>query len=238
MLGTFVAVYKFILNALPILGLRFRLANQRRHHVSQFDALDINVDSDVDDIEAQSPSSSYPNSDAEVGLLMAPRRPAKPCLKDTSSTHTEPSTPASLSISGRSSPTPSPDYRQSTEKETSTKHVYFSVDPNVDTTPKVRGREMEPETAKHAFRHPGHLSSSTQAAFALMREKGYAYKRWHSTIAGSAAGAAAILMEKKANRLAVSQQMFVRGLQGSFNFWSERTGISVPFGSVWVFALW
>ncbi|KAG8860496.1 hypothetical protein FRB96_003750 [Tulasnella sp. 330] len=243
MLGTFVGVYRFILNALPILGLRFKIANERRSHLSQWDALDIQVESDPDDNGAHTPSSPW-NSDVESGLYISSKKqPKKSCLKGSSPVLALPqelpsaleSTRTTASQSQVSSRSPSPDPSSSMNgKERSPRRIHFN--PNLEMTPKLKPRQLQPETADHAIRHPGHLSTRTQAAFALMREKGYTYKRWHAAVAGTVAGAVAILMEQKSNRLAVSQQMFVRGLQGTFNVWSERTGVTVPFGSVWVFA--
>lgn len=259
MIGTFVGIYKFILNALPILGLRFKIASDRKVHLSQWDALDIHVDSDRPEPGARTPSSPW-GSDAESsggGLYMTPKKPAKSCLKEPNSPITplnefRPQSPPSddaeepssnsLSLTGTSSQTPSrspsPEIKITSMKERTARHAHFPTEFIVETTPRAKFQELQPETMQHALNHPGHLSSSTQAAFSLMREKGYTYKRWHSAVAGSIAGAVAIMMEQKSNRLAVSQQMFVRGLQGSFNLWSEKTGITVPFGSVWVFALW
>ncbi|KDQ15512.1 hypothetical protein BOTBODRAFT_108502 [Botryobasidium botryosum FD-172 SS1] len=61
-------------------------------------------------------------------------------------------------------------------------------------------------------------------------------KRWHATLAGSIAGLA-ILCETKARRVTIAQQMFVRGLQGSYNAWSEKHGFKVPHGDALVFGL-
>ncbi|KAG8932210.1 hypothetical protein FRC01_000132 [Tulasnella sp. 417] len=93
-----------------------------------------------------------------------------------------------------------------------------------------------PEDPDSKRSYTAHLSKSVEEAFGEMAKNGYVYKRWHATLAGAVAGAIAILFERKSRRLSISQQMFVRGLQGSFNFWSKRFGIQIPFGSVWVFA--
>lgn len=251
MIGTFIGIYKFILNALPILGLRFKIASQRKVHLSQWDALDIHVDSDRPEAGARTPSSPW-SSDVEGSIYMASKKPTKSCLKESSSptTPTKELSPLSpgeeepnsqpLTDTDQQSPSrsPSPDVKITSIKERTARHAHFPTEFVVEKSPKAKFKDLQPETAQHALTHPGHLSSSTQAAFALMREKGYTYKRWHAAVAGSIAGAVAIMMEQKSNRLAVSQQMFVRGLQGTFNLWSDKTGITVPFGSVWVFALW
>lgn len=57
-------------------------------------------------------------------------------------------------------------------------------------------------------------------------------------VAGAVAGAVAVSCEKKTRRVAIAQQMFVRGLQGSFNAFSEKHGVSIPHGEVLVFGLW
>lgn len=56
-------------------------------------------------------------------------------------------------------------------------------------------------------------------------------------LAGALAGGIAITFEKKNRRLGVAQQMFVRGLQGSWNAYSTRRGFSFPHGDVAVFSL-
>jgi len=60
-------------------------------------------------------------------------------------------------------------------------------------------------------------------------------RRWQSMLAGSVAGGLAIMFEKKGNRIGVAQQMFVRGLQGSYNAFSSKHGIHFPHGDVLVF---
>ncbi|THU94885.1 hypothetical protein K435DRAFT_798523 [Dendrothele bispora CBS 962.96] len=78
------------------------------------------------------------------------------------------------------------------------------------------------------------LSLSTQAQRILVRKK---TKRWHAALAGAIAGGLGIMWEKKGRRVTIAQQLFVRGLQGSYNFWSERRGISIPHGDVLLFSL-
>ncbi|KAK7445079.1 hypothetical protein VKT23_014941 [Stygiomarasmius scandens] len=78
------------------------------------------------------------------------------------------------------------------------------------------------------------LSLSTQAQRILVRKK---TKRWHAALAGAIAGGLGIMWEKKGRRVTIAQQLFVRGLQGTFNFWSERGGISIPNGDVLLFSL-
>ncbi|CAE6466686.1 unnamed protein product [Rhizoctonia solani] len=60
--------------------------------------------------------------------------------------------------------------------------------------------------------------------------------RWHALVAGALAGLA-VAFETPDRRLTIAQQIFVRGLQGSYNFWSKRFGIRIPFGDVMVFSL-
>jgi hypothetical protein len=56
-------------------------------------------------------------------------------------------------------------------------------------------------------------------------------------LAGAVAGGVAITFEKKNRRLGVAQQMFVRGLQGTWNAYTSRRGFSFPHGDVVVFSL-
>ncbi|QRV88149.1 hypothetical protein RhiJN_16167 [Ceratobasidium sp. AG-Ba] len=60
--------------------------------------------------------------------------------------------------------------------------------------------------------------------------------RWHALVAGGIAGLA-VAFEAEGRRLTIAQQLFVRGLQGSYNYWSGRFGIKIPFGDVMVFSL-
>ncbi|KAH9833869.1 uncharacterized protein C8Q71DRAFT_179302 [Rhodofomes roseus] len=78
------------------------------------------------------------------------------------------------------------------------------------------------------------LSTSAQAHQVWVHKR---TRRWYSVLAGSAAGAIAVCFEKKSRRVAIAQQMFVRGLQGSFNAFSEKHGVSIPHGDVLVFGL-
>ncbi|CAE6474779.1 unnamed protein product [Rhizoctonia solani] len=60
--------------------------------------------------------------------------------------------------------------------------------------------------------------------------------RWHALVAGALAGLA-VAFETPDRRLTIAQQIFVRGLQGSYNYWSKLFGIRIPFGDVMVFSL-
>jgi hypothetical protein len=62
-------------------------------------------------------------------------------------------------------------------------------------------------------------------------------RRWHAALAGAISGGFAIYWEKPGRRAVIAQQMFVRGLQGNYNFYSERFGFSIPYGAVIVFSL-
>jgi len=56
-------------------------------------------------------------------------------------------------------------------------------------------------------------------------------------VAGAVAGGIAISLENPSRRKVIAQQLFVRGLQGSYNAYSEKRGFRVPHGDVLVFAL-
>ncbi|KAJ3555565.1 hypothetical protein NP233_g12179 [Leucocoprinus birnbaumii] len=62
-------------------------------------------------------------------------------------------------------------------------------------------------------------------------------RRWHAALAGAVAGGLAISWEKRSRRGLIAQQLFVRGLQGSYNSYTTRKGIRVPHGDVLVFTL-
>ncbi|KAF5354601.1 hypothetical protein D9758_011180 [Tetrapyrgos nigripes] len=78
------------------------------------------------------------------------------------------------------------------------------------------------------------LSLSTQAQRVLIRKR---TQRWHAAFAGAIAGGLGVLWEKKSRRVTIAQQLFVRGLQGSYNSWSTNRGISIPHGDVLLFSL-
>ncbi|KAI0960595.1 hypothetical protein AcW1_005072 [Taiwanofungus camphoratus] len=79
------------------------------------------------------------------------------------------------------------------------------------------------------------LSTGAQAHQVWLRKR---TRRWYSVLAGALAGALAILFEKRGRRTAIGQQMFVRGLQGSFNAFSSKRRVRIPHGDVLVFAMW
>ncbi|KAK7044527.1 hypothetical protein R3P38DRAFT_167822 [Favolaschia claudopus] len=78
------------------------------------------------------------------------------------------------------------------------------------------------------------LSLSAHAQMILVRKRTH---RWHSALAGAISGGLAILWEKRSRRAVIAQQVFVRGLQGSYNFYSQQLGFTIPYGAVIVFSL-
>ncbi|KAJ8517741.1 hypothetical protein ONZ45_g5091 [Pleurotus djamor] len=77
------------------------------------------------------------------------------------------------------------------------------------------------------------LSLSTHAQMMIIRKK---TRRWHAALAGAVAGALAIACERKDRRDVIAQQMFVRGLQGSYNAFTSKHNIHIPHGAVLVFS--
>ncbi|KAF7791769.1 hypothetical protein EIP86_002793 [Pleurotus ostreatoroseus] len=90
----------------------------------------------------------------------------------------------------------------------------------------ARGRLLQERKAR--------LSISAQAHQVWVRKK---TRRWYSVVAGALAGGLAILCEKEGRRTGIAQQMFVRGLQGSYNAFSDKHGIRIPHGEAIVFSL-
>ncbi|KIY49135.1 hypothetical protein FISHEDRAFT_41969 [Fistulina hepatica ATCC 64428] len=77
------------------------------------------------------------------------------------------------------------------------------------------------------------LSLSTRARLVLIRKR---TRKWHAALAGAVAGALAIGFETKSRRKLISQQLFVRGLQGTWNAYSTRWGIKIPHGDILLFS--
>lgn len=228
MLGAFVTIYKFILNALPILFRRSELRKQFQD--TQDRSLGTGPPAPAEPtLEAGSRHDSpYPSSDVEQGLSIESLKRQKSALKQPSPTLAADLPSSSMESSRASSPS------RIEKSEDGPKRARFAEgDDLIRTAPTP-----PPHGVDSTQSYTAHLSRSVGEAFGVMAENGYVYKRWHATVAGAVAGAIAILFERKSRRLSISQQMFVRGLQGSFNFWSKQFGIRVPFGSVWVFAFW
>ncbi len=83
-------------------------------------------------------------------------------------------------------------------------------------------------------RHTARLSLSVNAQKAWVRKK---TRRWHAAFAGAVAGGIAVLFETSGRRVTIGQQMFVRGLQGTFNAYTTAKNIKIPHGDVILFAL-
>ncbi|KAK0465639.1 hypothetical protein IW261DRAFT_1523426 [Armillaria novae-zelandiae] len=83
-------------------------------------------------------------------------------------------------------------------------------------------------------RHTTRLSLSVNAQKAWVRKK---TRRWHAAFAGAVAGGIAVLFETSGRRVTIGQQMFVRGLQGTFNAYTTAKNIKIPHGDVILFAL-
>nr|XP_031864219.1 uncharacterized protein CI109_000131 [Kwoniella shandongensis]KAA5531291.1 hypothetical protein CI109_000131 [Kwoniella shandongensis] len=66
------------------------------------------------------------------------------------------------------------------------------------------------------------------------REGDEGERRWQAAVAG-AVGSLGLLWESKGRRTGVAQQMFVRGLQASYNQYTPRFGIRIPHGDLLVF---
>jgi hypothetical protein len=107
----------------------------------------------------------------------------------------------------------------------------FALDNSPDSSPAP--------TPPHKYRSPverrdARLSTSAQVHQNWVRRK---TRRWHAVLAGAVAGVVAISFEKRSRRNVIAQQLFVRGLQGSYNAYSEKRGFHIPHGEVLVFAL-
>ncbi|KAI0265887.1 hypothetical protein BC834DRAFT_876787 [Gloeopeniophorella convolvens] len=105
----------------------------------------------------------------------------------------------------------------------------------VDDSPVPEAEaESPPLTVAPGEKRKARLSSAAQAHQSWLRRRS---ARWHSVVAGAVAGGIAISLESFSRRKVIAQQLFVRGLQGSYNAYSERRGFKVPHGDVLVFSL-
>lgn len=75
---------------------------------------------------------------------------------------------------------------------------------------------------------------SQQKRRAFMRDP--RSKIWHAYVAG-AVSSLAVLAETKSNRISLAQQLFVRGLEGSYNVAHAKGKINIPHGAVLAFGL-
>ncbi|KAF8338497.1 hypothetical protein F5887DRAFT_514825 [Amanita rubescens] len=83
-------------------------------------------------------------------------------------------------------------------------------------------------------KHNARLSLSAHAQLVFLRKR---TRRWHAALAGAIAGGLAIIWEKRSRREIVAQQLFVRGLQGSYNSFTTKHNIHIPHGDVLLFSL-
>lgn len=83
-------------------------------------------------------------------------------------------------------------------------------------------------------RRRGRLSFRAQAHEEIWRKQS---RKWYALVAGAIAGGLGVLFEKKGRRVTIAQQLFVRGLQGSYNALSNRYKFKIPHGEALVFAL-
>ena len=107
-----------------------------------------------------------------------------------------------------------------------------SVDPESPPTPYDElPVTMAPTQAE---RRRGRLSMRAQTRIKFLQLRS---SRWYAAFAGALAGGLAVCFEKKGRRVTIAQQLFVRGLQGSYNALSTRHNIKIPNGDALVFAL-
>lgn len=89
---------------------------------------------------------------------------------------------------------------------------------------------------------PNHTTPPRRVRFSLSAHAQQVWVRkktplWHAALAGAIAGSIAVMFEKQSRRIAIAQQMFVRGLQGSYNAASFKNGFHLPHGEVLLFCL-
>ncbi|CAO1639222.1 unnamed protein product [Sympodiomycopsis kandeliae] len=100
---------------------------------------------------------------------------------------------------------------------------------NGTSTPRSGYAELQGKTEEEKTK-----VKSKQKQKAFMRDP--RSKVWHAYVAG-AVSALAVMVETKDNRISLAQQLFVRGLEGSYNVAHEKKYIRIPHGAVLAFGL-
>ncbi|KAI6124218.1 hypothetical protein EDD16DRAFT_1691315 [Pisolithus croceorrhizus] len=93
--------------------------------------------------------------------------------------------------------------------------------------------ESEPVTPNPVKRRV-RFSLSAHAQEVWVRKRSH---RWHAALAGALAGSLAVMFEKRSRRIAIAQQLFVRGLQGSYNAFTSKSGFHIPHGEALLFCI-
>ncbi|KAI6101681.1 hypothetical protein EDD17DRAFT_1774430 [Pisolithus thermaeus] len=93
--------------------------------------------------------------------------------------------------------------------------------------------ENEPVTPNPVKRRV-RFSLSAHAQEVWVRKRTH---RWHAALAGALAGSLAVMFEKRSRRIAIAQQLFVRGLQGSYNAFTSKSGFHIPHGEALLFCI-
>ncbi|TFK28921.1 hypothetical protein FA15DRAFT_664558 [Coprinopsis marcescibilis] len=106
-------------------------------------------------------------------------------------------------------------------------------DPGGLPLPVTSGSKSSPEVGPDGEKKPK-LGLTARAQLVFLRKP---VRRWNAAMAGLIAGALAIMWEKRTRQGVISQQMFVRGLQGTYNAFAARKGFKIPLGDVLVFVL-
>lgn len=96
--------------------------------------------------------------------------------------------------------------------------------------------ESEPTTPDQVMTSQKRVrfSLSAHAQEVWVRKRTY---RWHAALAGAVAGSLAVMFEKRSRRIAIAQQLFVRGLQGSYNAFTSKNGFHIPHGEALLFCI-
>lgn len=97
------------------------------------------------------------------------------------------------------------------------------------TTPRSGYDELQGKTEEEKSR-----VKSKQKKRAFMKDP--RSKVWHAYVAG-AVSALAVMVETKDNRISLAQQLFVRGLEGTYNVAHHRGYVNIPHGAVIAFGL-
>ncbi|TKY85025.1 hypothetical protein EX895_006105 [Sporisorium graminicola] len=135
--------------------------------------------------------------------------------------------------------TPPPVKRSRSRSASAAKTATFTIEKDGNASPdEITSGTATPRSGRAALEG----KSPEEKAKEKAKQKRRAFmpdprsKVWHAYVAG-AVSALGLLVESPSNRITLAQQLFVRGLEGSYNVAHERGLVNIPYGAVITFGL-